>query len=85
MNFANQDSQPSDLNSESIMETSMAIIYEMLIEPMEENLDNSDLQTISLIGVAFKIMSEKAHAYEKLMGEVPEENEEENQNNFSRN
>ena len=85
MNFANQDSQPSDLNSESIMETSMAIIYKILIEPMEGKLDDSDLQTIGLIGMAFKIMSEKAHAYEKLMGEAPEENEGENQNDFSRN
>ncbi len=73
MNFANQDSQDShqsEINSENIMESAMGILYDMVIDPMESKLDVDDLQTIGLIGVAFKIMAEKAHAYEKLMGEV---------------
>ena len=73
MNFANQDSQDPSVNSESIMEQSMSILFDMVINPMQENLDVDDLQTIGIIGVAFKIMAEKAHAYEKIVGEVPSE------------
>lgn len=69
MNFANQDSQDSALDSESIMEESMSILFDMVINPMQEKLDVEDLQTLGLIGVAFKIMAEKAHAYEKIVGE----------------
>ena len=82
MNFANQDSQDFDINSEIIMDSAMGMLYDMVIDPMEEKLNVNDLKTISLIGVAFKIMAEKAHAYEKLMGEVPSE---ENTQNFLRN
>jgi len=82
MNFANQDSQDFDINSETIMDSAMGMLYDMVIDPMEAELDANDLNTISLIGVAFKIMAEKAHAYEKLMGEVPSE---ENTQNFLRN
>ena len=71
MNFANQDSQDSVANSEDIMEQSMAMLFDMVINPMQEKLDVDDLQTLGLIGVAFKIMAEKAHAYEKMVGEVP--------------
>jgi hypothetical protein len=82
MNFANQDSQDFDINSEIIMDSAMGMLYDMVIDPMEAELDANDLNTISLIGVAFKLMAEKAHAYEKLMGEVPSE---ENTQNFLRN
>ena len=73
MNFANQDSQDSEINSETIMDSAMGMLYDIVIDPMEEKLNGNDLKTISLIGLTFKIMAEKAHAYEKLMGEVPSE------------
>jgi len=82
MNFANQDSQDPNINSENIMEQSMSILFDMVINPMQEKLDVDDLQTIGLIGVAFKIMAEKAHAYEKIIGEAPSE---ETPQDFSRN
>lgn len=82
MNFANQDSQESEINSETIMDSAMGMLYDIVIDPMEEKLNGNDLKTISLIGLTFKIMAEKAHAYEKLMGEVPSE---ENTQNFLRN
>ena len=82
MNFANQDSQDFEINSETIMDSAMGMLYDIVIDPMEGELDANDLNTISLIGVTFKIMAEKAHAYEKLMGEVPSE---ENTQNFLRN
>jgi len=82
MYIPNQDSSDSELNSESIMEQSMSILFDMVINPMQENLDTDDLQTLGLIGVAFKIMAEKAHAYEKLMGQASSE---ESEDDFSRN
>jgi hypothetical protein len=82
MNFANQDSQDSEINSETIMDSAMGMLYDIVIDPMEEKLNGNDLKTISLIGLTFKIMAEKAHAYEKLIGEVPSE---ENTQNFLRN
>ena len=82
MNFANQDSQDPSVNSESIMEQSMSILFDMVIDPMQENLDADDMQTIGVIGVAFKLMAEKAHAYEKIVGEVPSD---ETPQDFSRN
>ena len=60
----------------------MGILYDMVIDPMESKLDQDDLQTISLIGVTFKLMAEKAYAYEKLMGEVDTE---QTPQDFSRN
>jgi len=51
----------------------MSILFDMVIDPMQENLDADDMQTIGVIGVAFKLMAEKAHAYEKIVGEVPSE------------
>ena len=82
MNFANQDPQDSALDSESIMEQSMSILFDMVINPMQEKLDVEDLQTLGLIGVAFKIMAEKAHAYEKIVGES---HTEQTPQDFSRN
>ena len=82
MNFANQDSHQSEINSQNIMESAMGILYDMVIDPMESKLDQDDLQTISLIGVTFKLMAEKAYAYEKLMGEVDTE---QTPQDFSRN
>ncbi len=82
MYIPNQDSSDSDLNSESIMEQSMSILFDMVINPMQEKLDVDDLKTLGLIGIAFQIMAEKAHAYEKLMGQTSSE---ESENDFSRN
>ena len=85
MNFANQDSQDSQdsaLNSESIMEQSMEMLYDMVISPMENHLDVDDLKTLGLIGITFQIMAEKAHAYEKIVGES---HTEQTPQDFSRN
>ena len=72
MNFAHQTSDDTEPpHAEDIMEQSMSIIFDMVIDPMQENLDADDMQTLGIIGVAFKLIAEKAHAYEKIVGEVP--------------
>ena len=72
MNFADQDSQDTSTpNASYIMDKSMGILWDMVIAPHEKDFDQEQQEVISLIGISFKIIAEKAHAYEKLMGEVP--------------
>ena len=74
MNFADQDSQADQApNATSIMDTSMGILWDMVIAPNEKDFDQEQQEVISLIGISFKLIAEKAYAYEKLMGEVPSE------------
>ena len=47
-------------------------------------MDEEQIAMVGLIGMTFQMIAEKAYAYEKLMGEVPNEDEEES-NPFSRN
>ncbi len=57
-----------------IMEHGMALIAEMLIDPAMENdsLDKDSQTLLGLIGVTFKIIAEKATAYE-MMEEAEQE------------
>ena len=74
MNFADQDSQADQApNATSIMDTSWASSGIWLLLPMRKDFDQEQQEVISLIGISFKLIAEKAYAYEKLMGEVPSE------------
>ena len=87
MNFSENfspESNDSEINAMTMMGKSMDILWETVIKPAEENLDEDEQAIIGLIGVTLKMIAEKAYAYEKLMGEVPDEDKEEN-NPFSRN
>lgn len=87
MNFSENfspESNDSEINAMTMMGKSMDILWETVIKPAEENLDEDEQAIIGLIGVTLHMIAEKAYAYEKLMGEVPNEDEEEN-NPFSRN
>ena len=74
----------SDINAMTMMQKSMGILWESFIEPAEADMDEDQIAIVGLIGITFKMIAEKAYAYEKLMGEVPNEDEEES-NPFSRN
>jgi|TARA_R110000824_G_scaffold669_10_gene4213 hypothetical protein len=81
----NSDSQPQDdreINALSITDTGMTILWDLVIAPMADNLTEEDQNTISLIGLTFKMVADKAYAYEKMMGQVPSE---ETLQDFSRN
>ena len=74
----------SDINAMTMMQKSMGILWESFIEPAEADMDEEQIAIVALVGMTFQIIAEKAYAYEKLMGEVPSDEEEES-NPFSRN
>ena len=74
----------SDINAMTMMNKSMGILWESFIEPAEADMDEEQIAIVALVGMTFQIIAEKAYAYEKLMGEVPSDEEEES-NPFSRN
>ena len=70
----------SDINAMTMMKKSMGILWESFIEPAEADMDEEQIAIVALVGMTFQIIAEKAYAYEKLMGEVPSDEEEENFN-----
>ena len=74
----------SDINAMTMMQKSMGILWDSFIEPAEADMDEEQIAIVALVGMTFQIIAEKAYAYEKLMGEVPNEDEEESKP-FSRN
>ena len=49
-----------------VMALGMDFIYENLIEPVQENLNEDQLKVIGLIGMSFKIIADQATALEEL-------------------
>ena len=87
MNFSENfspESNDSDINAMTMMQKSMGILWEAFIEPAEADMDEEQIAIVALVGMTFQIIAEKAYAYEKLMGEVPNEDEKESKP-FSRN
>ena len=81
----NSDSQPEfegEANALSITDTSMDILWDLVISPMEGKLTEEEQATISLIGLTFKMVANKAYAYEQIVGQASSE---ETENDFSRN
>ena len=61
------EEQPEpQLNAEYVTEQAMNGIYEMLIEPMEGKLTEEESEHIGIIGMALKIVAQKAKAYEDM-------------------
>lgn len=69
MNINSDYQENEDLSPENVMSHGMDFIFEKLIVPMQEKLDEEDLALISIIGVSFKMIAEQASAYEKIQSE----------------
>ena len=72
------------------MATSMGIIHEMLMEPMKDKITPEGQGLLALVGMTFKIMAEKATAYEKLQKKahsmnMPVESYDPKENDFYKN
>lgn len=74
-NFENDDIA----SAEEVIDNGMDFIFQTLIKPMQSKLSVDDLQMLSIIGVAFKIVADQATAYEKA------QQDETNQQDFFRN
>jgi len=74
MNINPEYSSNDELCANDIMAQGMSIISELLIEPSleEGSLDEESQSLIGLVGVTFKIIAEKATAYE-MMEEAEQE------------
>ena len=59
------EEQPVD--SEYVTEQAMNAIYDLVIEPMEDKLTEEDATLIGVIGMALKVVANKAKAYEDIM------------------
>ena len=77
-NFTNNDNNDS-ASAEEVMDNGMGFIFQKLIEPMQGKLSIEDLETLSIIGIAFKMVADQATAYEKA------QQDETNQQDFFRN
>lgn len=56
-------SQPSP---DEVMEAMQSVLFEMLIKPMQKQLNIDDFKTLDTIGLTLKDIAEKATAYEYI-------------------
>jgi len=54
-------------SSTQAMNSSMDFLFENFIKPAEDNLSEEQLDILAHIGIAFKIIAEKAQAYEDMV------------------
>ena len=60
----NHNETPSSIQA---MESSMGYIFDNFISPMEHELTNEQMELLAHIGIAFRIIAEKAQAYEDMV------------------
>ena len=65
--FNNQYENPT---ADEVMANGMDFIFENLISPMADRLNQEQLKIISLIGISFKIIAEQATALEELENNI---------------
>ena len=63
-NFSDNENECPPANE--VMANGMDFIFENLIEPMQEKLNEDQLKIMGLIGLSFKIIAEQATALEEL-------------------
>ena len=84
MNLNEDFSTSQPKYSDEIMGMAMQEIHDILIEPMQGKLTPDQDAVLSLVGLTFKIMAEKATALEK-MEQVVQQKGFVNENDFNRN
>ena len=53
-------------DAELVMEHAMGFLWDVIIEPNEEQLDKDELSMLGIVGVALKLIAKKAKAYEDM-------------------
>jgi ornithine cyclodeaminase/alanine dehydrogenase-like protein (mu-crystallin family) len=53
-------------DAELIMEHSMGFLWDVIIEPNEEQLDTDEIAMLGIVGVALRLIAKKAKAYEDM-------------------
>jgi|TARA_R110002167_G_scaffold17456_2_gene66651 hypothetical protein len=76
LNFEEDDHELIDdvADAEIVMDASMGFLWDIIIEPNQDELDEDELNMLGAVGMALKLIAKKAKAYE-LMFEQGESNE----------
>ena len=53
-------------DAELVMEHSMGFLWDVIIEPNEEQLDTDEIAMLGIVGTALKLIAKKAKAYEDM-------------------
>ena len=78
MRFARQENfdmgeLPEVVDAEYVTSQVMTALWDMVIEPMADNLDDDDRKLITLMGITLKMVAHKAKLYEQMnQGNLPE-------------
>ena len=76
MNILNNDNDfEENINAEYVVNQSMNALWDMVIEPMESRLSEEEQAMISMIGIALRLVAEKARLYEELQEDNSPTNE----------
>lgn len=74
MNINPEFQSPERPNFEDVMAEGMGFLYKKFILPKTQTMDKEDLETITLIGIAFKDIASQAEAYYQLQEQGYEKN-----------
>ena len=74
MNIKKDSQSDSEMNANDAMDSSMGYIFENFIEPKESELTEDQAMMLAVIGVTFKMIAEKATAYENMIAGEGENN-----------
>ena len=66
MNINPEFQSPARPNFEDVMAEGMDFLFKKFILPKTEKLDQEDLETVALIGIAFKDIASQAEAYHQM-------------------
>tara|TARA_Y100000310_G_scaffold245413_1_gene250382 strand:+ start:753 stop:1025 length:273 start_codon:yes stop_codon:yes gene_type:complete len=66
MNINENFSSDQPKHSNEIMGMAMQEIHDILIEPMQDKLTPQQDSILAIVGLTFKVMAEKATAFEKM-------------------
>ena len=53
-------------NAEVVMEHSMGFLWDVIIEPNQDALDEEEQTMLGVVGMALKLIAQKAKAYEDM-------------------
>ena len=77
MNINDDYLEDEGLNAIEVNNVCMDALYQILIDPMQDSLNDEDLSKVLSIGAVFKELARRANAYDELSNE--------GLSNFSRN
>ena len=69
MNINDDYQEDENLSAIEVNDVCMDVLYQILIDPMQDSLNGEDLSKVLSIGAVFKELAKKAHAYDQLSSE----------------